>query len=93
MNIKYFMLLQKYIKRITQDYIINKPDIFLFSKIKLGLTTLFYNENNKNLLCKVSISIICFGVLRHIEILLIEIKDKKFYKLANIEFYVKQIVG
>jgi len=88
-NIKCMMLLRKCIKRITQDHLASKPDIFLFSEIKLGLTTLFDEDNDKDLLQKVGISIMYFGVLRRMEILLIQIKDVTVKDLVNVEFPYK----
>ena len=62
-------------KRITQDHIASKPDMLLHSETKLRLTLLFDEEENKDLLCKIVIIIMCFGSLYHMEILLIDIKD------------------
>ena len=49
-NIKSIMCLCKAIKRFTQDRIVSKPDIFLYSKIKLGLQALFNKDKDKDLL-------------------------------------------
>ena len=49
-NIKSMMLLREAIKRITQDHIALKPDIFLHSEIKLGLQKLFDEDKDKDLL-------------------------------------------
>ena len=85
-NIKSFLLSHEAIKRITQDHIASIPDIFLYSKIKYGLQTLFNEDKDKDLLQKVGISIMCYGVLRQMEILLIEIKDAKVEVTVNINY-------
>ena len=60
--------------------------MLLHSKIKLGLSVLVDENNEKCLLLKVDTSIMCFESLRRVEMMLIEIKDALIGKLANEEF-------
>ena len=59
---------------------------FLCSNIKYCIQILFDDYKDKNLLEKVSISIIYYRVLGHIEILLIELKDTRVKDAVNNEF-------
>ena len=57
------------------DHIKNKPNIFLYSKIRHRLEKLYDDENSNDLIYKVGISIIYFRVLHQCEILIIIIKN------------------
>ena len=70
-DLKYHINLQKLLKKMTEDWIAVKPDIFLTDKAKLGLTTLFNDNDSKDLSCKCGIAIMCYSVLCKTEILLI----------------------
>ena len=84
-NIKYFITLRLCVKRITQDHIASNPDAFLYSETKWGLTKLFNEDEDKDLIFKIGIAIIFFGALLRLEELLIEIKDIAIDELVNVE--------
>ena len=73
--IKYFYFLLECIKRIARHHIASKPDMLLNSEIKLGLITLFDDQKEKDLMTKACVATMHCGVLRHLWILLIQIKD------------------
>ena len=78
-------MLRLCVKRVTQDHATSKPDTLLCSETKLGLTMLFNEEDDKDLLFKTGIVIVHFGVLRRLEMLQVWIKDVAVNDLANIE--------
>ena len=85
-DIKQFVILKKLIKKLVEDYIKKKPNIFLCSKIKHGLMLLFNEDVLKDLLCKVSIEIMYYRLLRYKEILFIQIKDVAAEEHVNANF-------
>ena len=63
------------VKRVTQDHAASKPDMFLRSEIKLGLTTLCNEDDDTDLIFKIGIAIMCFGAPRRLDMTKIEIQD------------------
>ena len=68
-SLKNYDILKIIIKKIAEDYITIKLNIFAIEEIDLGILTLFDNKKLKDLLHKARIAIIYYGVLR----------KKKFY--------------
>ena len=77
---KKMMILRKCIERIAEDYVARKPDVFAFEETKEALIDKFDEEDNEELLCKVRISVIHFGLLRQSEILDTQMKDAEIEK-------------
>ena len=73
-------------KKITEDHIAVKPDIFVIEEMDHGMSTLFDDNKPKDLMFKVGIAIMCYGVLRKKEILCIQIKDVTINVIINVEF-------
>ena len=86
---KDFIMMRVRIKRIIQDDAESKPDILLHYEIKLGLAALSDEENDKDLLCKIGICIVYFGMLRRGETLFVEIKEATVSILVSIAFLHK----
>ena len=85
-DIKQCVVLKKLIKKLTEDHIKKKPDMFLYSEIKHGLTLLFKDDVPKDLLYKIGIAIMCYGLLRCKEMLSVEIKDATVEEKVNVNF-------
>ena len=69
-----------------QDHIVKKPDIFLYKEIKHALEKLFNNDIPRDLMLKIGISIMYYGLLWCNEILFIKIKDVVILELVHVDF-------
>ena len=58
----------------------------MYSEIKHGLTLLFKDDVPKDLLYKIGIAIMCYGLLRCKEMLSVEIKDATVEEKVNVNF-------
>ena len=85
-GIKQHPLLKKQSKKLTQDHIALKSDMFLFKEIKHGWIKLFNDNVPRNLILKVRISIMYYGLLCYNEILFIEIKDVVVQEVMCIDY-------
>ena len=84
-SIKDFMTLRLRVKRMTQDRMSTTPDVLLYSEIKLGLATLFNEDDDEDVLFKICITITYFGVLYRLEALQVEIKDVTIDEIVSTE--------
>ena len=84
-NVKDFTTLRLRITRATQDHTVSKLDAPLSSVIKLGLTALLNEDDDKDMLLKVGIAIVCFGVISRLEMPQTQIKDVTINDLVSTE--------
>ena len=85
-DIKMYPVLKKLMKKLTEDHIKSKPDVFLYSEIKHGLEKLFDEDEPKDLMYKVGISIMYYGVLRRCEILVIQINNVTIAEVVRVDY-------
>ena len=78
--------LKKLLKKLTEDHIKKKPDMFSFDEIKHGLEVLFDENEPKDLLFKVGVAMMYCRLLCETEMSFIEIKDVSIDNIVNIGY-------
>ena len=73
-------------KKLTENHVKLKPDMFLNEDIKHGLEKLFDNKKPKDLTCKVGISVMHYGTLRQCKTLVIQINNLTIAKVVRVDY-------